>query len=387
VGVYILSVLSIAPTTSANTQARLARHAKLKLHQPEAPRAGNFVSRGILNVKHSLCLDGSAGVLSQIGIKVVTLTAAFLLITPFLPFYQNTEGSAVGGLEELNVTEQDPNSALATVMTEDGFLLKPSLETAESDRTSFNEVFAYSVEPGDTLSSIAERFGLKKETVMWENDLWNPNQVKTGITLKILPVDGVSHLVKKGETVASIAKKYKIDSKIIVKQNQLEDQSLVADTLLIIPGATRALPIPSFKGGGNAPALPPGSAFVAGGKMLWPTLTAARITQKFHRGHYAVDIANRARGPIYAAASGKVVLAKYGWDGGYGNYIILDHGNGMQTLYGHAEKLYVSEGQYVEKGQTIAWMGSTGHSSGPHVHFEVRINGVKYNPLNFLSQP
>src|SRR3989338_6578995 len=125
VGVYILSVLSITPTTSVNTQARLARHSKLKLHQPEAPRAGNFVSRGILNVKRSLCLDGSAGVLSQIGIKVVTLTLAFLLITPFLPFYQNTEGAAVGGLDKLNITEQDPDSALATVMTEDGFLLKP----------------------------------------------------------------------------------------------------------------------------------------------------------------------------------------------------------------------------------------------------------------------
>ena len=121
--------------------------------------------------------------------------------------------------------------------------------------------------------------------------------------------------------------------------------------------------------------------------LIWPTIKKARLTQGYRRGHYAVDIAIRSKAPIFAAASGKVIKAAYGWNGGYGNVVIVDHGNGMQTLYGHNEKLYVTVGQYVEQGQTIAWMGRSGRVYGPtgiHLHFEVRINGVKYNPMNFF---
>lgn len=342
------------------------------------------MTRSLGLVKRSLHLDGSGSLMAQVGVKVVTLTLAFLLITPFLPLYQTTEGSFLEGEDSfLELTEQDSESVLATVMTEDGFLLKPALDTVEGDRSGFNEIFAYTVEPGDTLSSVAQRFGLKKETIMWENNLWNPNQVKTGLTLKILPVDGVSHMVKKGQTLDAIAKKYKIDKTLLIKQNQLEDETFLADTLLIVPGAKKDLPIPSYAI--SAPALPPAGSFVAtGGRLFWPVEKGVRLTQGFKRNHAGIDLANRAKGPIYAAAAGKVIIARYGWNGGYGNHIILDHGNGMQTLYGHNEKLYVSEGQYVEQGQSIAWMGNTGRSSGPHVHFEVRINGVKYNPLNFF---
>jgi len=117
--------------------------------------------------------------------------------------------------------------------------------------------------------------------------------------------------------------------------------------------------------------------------MLWPTV-GHNITQYFSWHHTAVDIANHIGTPIYAAANGVVLIAQGGWNGGYGNTILLDNGNNMRTRYGHASKLLVSPGEKVSKGQIIALMGSTGNSTGPHLHFEVVIGGVKYNPLNYV---
>lgn len=336
-------------------------------------------------IKTLLQINSGNSTMAKLGTRVLALTAAFLLVTPFIPLYQNTEGQYTEGegIDIIEFTQQNPEFALADVMTEDGFLLKPALNTTETDRSNFNEVFAYTVEPGDTLSSVAQRFGLKKETIMWENNIWNPNSVRDGMTLKILPVDGVSHMVKKGQTLASIAKQYGVDKSLIVRQNQLEEDTAEVGSLLIVPGAKKALPTPSYVA--SAPGTAPAGNFTAsGGRLLWPVAAGTRLTQSFHRGHYALDLASKAKGPIYAAASGKVIKSKNGYNGGYGNYIIIDHGDGMQTLYAHNEKLYVTEDQYIDKGQTIAWMGSTGRSTGNHLHFEVRINGVKYNPMNFF---
>ena len=304
-------------------------------------------------------------------------------------FWQDDSGNYI------DFTGQATDSMLSDVMTEDGFLLKPALNSTEGDRSTANEIFAYAVEPGDTLSTIAQRFGIKKETLVMENDLWNVNSLKTGMTLKILPVDGISHVVKKGDTVDKIAKKYEVKSEDIIRQNQLENgQTLLADTALIIPGGKKIVAPPVVnpgrgKSGGNAPSNPSMFAYTGktGGRLIWPAGPGGKLTQGYHSGHYAIDIGNRARGPIYAAAAGKIIKASYGWNGGYGNYIIIDHGDGMQTLYGHNEKLYVTEGQYVDQGDTISWMGNSGRvygATGIHIHFEVRIKGVKYNPMNFF---
>ena len=112
------------------------------------------------------------------------------------------------------------------------------------------------------------------------------------------------------------------------------------------------------------------------------------FTQYFHPGHYAVDIQERGGGPIFAAEAGTVIRADYGWDGGYGNVIEIDHGNGLVTLYGHNKELYVKKGDHVTRGQNISWMGNTGRvfgATGIHVHFEVRVNGEKKNPLLYLK--
>lgn len=320
--------------------------------------------------------------LNQLAKRILGFTMAFLILTPFFPTY-----NAEGHFDHLQGHEDFAEYTISDVMTEDGFLLKPALNSVEGDRTGFSDIFVYTVESGDTLSIIAERFNLKKETLMAENNLWNPNKLKVGTKIKILPVDGLSHVVKEGETLEKIAKKYKVDLETIQKQNQIEEGSeLLAEAVLIVPGAKRAAPVyarttaPANVAGYSGPK-------AAVGRLIWPTGGNARLTQGYHRRHLALDIGSRSKGPIYAAANGKIIKARTGWNGGYGNMIIVDHGNGMQTLYGHNEKLYVTEGQYVEQGQTIAWMGNSGRVYGPtgiHLHFEVRINGVKYNPMNFF---
>ncbi len=315
-----------------------------------------------------------------------------MLLTAVSPL-QVTEGQYLAGesTDVLEYTDQSPEDALTAIMTEDGFLLKPALSTTTGDRTGQNDVFAYTVQSGDTLSVLAQRFGLKKETIVAENDLWGRETLRSGQILKILPVDGLSYQVKKGDTLEKIAQKFKVKKEALIVQNGLENETLSANDLLIVPGAVKAAPAPAslIARAGNAPSSSAGYDVAASavGKLLWPTAAGAKLTQGFRRGHYALDIASRARGPIYAAASGKVIKAAYGWNGGYGNYVIIDHGNGMQTLYGHNERLYVQEGQYVEQGQTVAWMGNSGRvygATGIHVHFEVRINGVKYNPMKFF---
>ncbi|MBU1682468.1 M23 family metallopeptidase [Patescibacteria group bacterium] len=336
----------------------------------------------------TLRLEVDNPIISRLTKRIVAFSVAFLIMSSFVPLYQFTEGYQMDGeMGIVEFTDQATDSALADIMTEDGFLLKPALNSTIGDRTTANEIFAYEVEYGDTISSVAERFGITKETLVMENDLWNTNYLRSGMIINVLPVDGISHLVKEGDTLDKVAKKYEIEKETIITQNQLEEgEELLAGTALIIPGAKRSQPVYV------ASAAPSNIASYnyngpSTGRLIWPTLTKATVTQGFRSGHYAVDIANRDKGPIFAATGGKVIKADYGWNGGYGNEIIIDHGNGMQTLYAHNEKLYVTVGQYVEQGQTIAWMGNTGRvygATGIHLHFEVRINGVKYNPMNFF---
>ena len=395
--VYSLSFPPI-DKNKANLEARLARHAKLETQAPPSNTSSpvatgkkSLFSWPVEKLQRAMGISCEHSGMSRLVRRIVAVSVVFFVLSSFGPMYNLTEGN-FGYYEDVNDIDfvgEPTDSILADIMTEDGFILKPALNSTEGDRSTANEIFAYEVEPGDTLSSIAQRFGIKKETLTMENDLWNANKLRTGMTLKILPVDGISHLVKKGDTVEKIAKKYKVEAEDIMRQNQLEEgETLLADSALIIPGGKRAVTVPAIYNN-TAPSSPTTYSYSGGGsgRLIWPTLGSAKLTQGFHGGHYAIDIGNRNKGPIFAAAAGRVIKASYGWNGGYGNYIIIDHGNGMQTLYGHNEKLYVTEGQYVDQGQTISWMGRSGRVYGPtgiHVHFEVRINGVKYNPMNFF---
>lgn len=370
-----------------NQDARRERHAKLK-KQNSNKQNNRFESiQAQSKVVHSEDL-----IKKRFLRRVSALCASFMLVSPFVSNFQLTHGVEYynEGFDLVEFTDQSADFTLADVMTEDGFLLKPAINSADGDRSGYSDIFMYTVEPGDTLSTIAESFNLKKETLMAENNIWNPNRLRVGAQIKVLPVDGLSHKVKKGETIDKIAKTYKVEPEKIISQNQIEEDAAIAtNQVLIIPGAKRTAPSPKPTTAIASNSAPGSAAAYAGpkaeGRLIWPTV--GKLTQGYHRYHTALDIANRAKGPIYAAASGKVIKVATGWNGGYGNHIIIDHGNGMHTLYAHNEKLYVTNGQYVEQGQTIAWMGRTGRVYGPtgiHLHFEVRINGVKYNPMNFF---
>lgn len=254
------------------------------------------------------------------------------------------------------------------------------------DRT---EIIEYAVRNGDTISSIAEYFGISVNTILWENNLTARSYIKPGDRLRILPKTGVTHTVARGESLASIAKKYDVEANDILTLNNLANANQIrVGESLIIPGARKVVDravastgrtsrsLAQIITGQKAPSKP-----VAGAKMNWPT--QGRITQYYSWSHNGLDIANKVGTPIYATAAGTVVEAA--WNaGGYGYYIVIDHGNGVKTRYAHLSKFACSVGDEVSKGENIGYMGSTGRSTGPHCHFEVMVYGKRYNPLSYL---
>lgn len=245
------------------------------------------------------------------------------------------------------------------------------------------EVIDYVVQVGDNPWIIAEKFGLSVSTVLWENKLGLYSTIRPGQKLTILPVSGVSHTISKGDTLEKIAKKYKASADEIKQLNEIEDETeLALGSKLVIPGGKKYVaPRPAVTQRREV-VVPPSIAAKPGGKMLWPT-NSQRITQYFKWRHAGLDIGNKMREPIYAAESGVVEIA--GWKGGgWGRTVLINHGNGLKTRYAHATKVLVSPGEQVEKGKVIALVGSTGRSSGPHLHFGVYVNGRPVNPLKYL---
>lgn len=250
---------------------------------------------------------------------------------------------------------------------------------ADVDRHDENngQISIYVVREGDSYASIGKMFDVSVNTILWANNLAKGSKLTIGQTLVILPVSGVKHVVKKGDTIASIAKKYKADPDEIRSYNGLDSDVLAVDSTVIVPDgeipapkiATR--PATSKLRGGGGPAFD--------GYYAAP-LSGYRKTQGLH-GYNGVDlVAYQGRGaPVMAAADGTVIIARSGgYNGGYGSYVVIQHSNGTQTLYGHLQNVFVSSGQVVTQGQLVGTMGNSGRSSGPHLHFEVR--GAK-NPF------
>jgi LysM repeat protein len=243
---------------------------------------------------------------------------------------------------------------------------------AQPDSTTIS---VYTVHKGDSLAGIAKMFGVTSNTIIWANDLKGP--IKEGQELVILPIAGVRHTVAKGDTIASLAKKYKADAEEIVQYNALAPgQSLAVGDLIIVPDGeivTAPTPAPKPKSsgtkgnplrGGGGPSIP--------GYYSWPVMGGV-LTQGLH-GYNGVDIGASTGTGVIAAADGVVIIANGSgaWNGGYGNYIVIRHDNGTQTLYGHLSRVLISSGSYVNQGSTIGLVGSTGKSTGSHLHFEVR---------------
>jgi murein DD-endopeptidase MepM/ murein hydrolase activator NlpD len=241
------------------------------------------------------------------------------------------------------------------------------------------EPSTYIVQPGDTVIGIADSFGISVETVMWANDLWDPDSLQIEDELVILPVSGVLHRIGDGDNVNYLALVYDVAAEEIVEFNGLVDPDmLVVGDRLVVPNGT----IPPGRGAGSSRGDRPAPVPVATGSFRWPA--GGYISQYFgENGHSGLDIAAQWGAPIYAADTGVVVTAlKLGT--GYGWYLVIDHENGYRTLYSHMSEFYVDYGERVVKGEVIGLIGSTGLSTGPHLHFEIFQNGVRVNPLNFL---
>ncbi len=285
------------------------------------------------------------------------------------PSYVKAETQSVSALQAVNNIDPHPYIDDSDKIIAGHALIsdkRPTLEAVSGDSSS-DQISVYVVREGDTLSSIADMFDVTENTIRWANNL-SGKTVREDQQLIILPISGVKYTVKKGDSLKSITSSFHGDGDEILSYNNLEDASdLKVGLQIIIPHGEigpSVKPKPKSSGGTLVNKSTPGyfTRPVNGGKR----------TQGVH-GHNGIDIGSSLGTPILAAAGGKVLIAKEGgWNGGYGNYVVISHSNGMQTLYAHLNSVSVVPGADISQGNVIGTMGSTGRSTGVHVHFEVR---------------
>ncbi len=321
--------------------------------------------------------------LSPLNYGVDTINTNNLADTSSLTGVVSGMGTISGVESSFELQEQAPLEDQATVAVKD------KIDT--ENRKSIEE---YTVQEGDTLYGIAQKFGLSINTILWANNLSVNSVLRPGDKLTILPVDGVKYTVKSGDTLSRIASKYNVEQDKIESYNGLESGDVLSiGQELIIPGGTqiaattstskaisRIISKPSTSTSSSSSAAQISSGASAG-SMIWPTDLHV-ITQYFSWKHNGLDIDCYYDNDNYAAAAGYVTIA--GWRGGYGYLVEIDHGNGIKTRYGHHAALYVKQGDYVYQGQPIGRCGTTGNSTGTHLHFEVIVNGVRRNPLEYI---
>jgi murein DD-endopeptidase MepM/ murein hydrolase activator NlpD len=302
------------------------------------------------------------------------------------------------------ISPRDTDNQETTPIQNGNMLTKPKQIAISNNGTSTEattiterrEITTYTVKAGDTISTIARRFHLNVNTILWANNLGAFSIIRAGDDLSILPSDGFLYTVKRGDTIGKLAQIYELSAEKIIASNNLSTAGTISiGQKLIIPGTKKSESNTRSNIRNTAQASYSGlevikdivsanRPIVSSNKMVWPTV-GHRITQYFSWKHNGLDIGNKIGTPIYAADSGVVEISQGGYNGGYGNTIVINHGGGKKTRYGHASKLLVKKGAEVEKGQLIALMGSTGRSTGSHLHFEVIINGSRYNPLNYIK--
>lgn len=354
------------------------------------------------------------------------LLAAFILLVAWglRSIYQRAQAAA--GTQPLALTapisdQQAAAASLATPIVDlpeyapsleaalgEGIERGASLHTDVPSRPRL-QVVKYTVQAGDTVFGVAEKFGLKPETILWANQFVlgdNPHNLRPGQELNILPVNGTYHRWSAGDGLNAVAKFFSVKPEDIVEfpGNGLDPDTLgdysrpniVAGTWLVIPGGSREFV------NWSAPEIPrdnPGVAKVLGagacgsvangaigaGVFVWPANNHFLSGFDYNPGanHAGIDVDGETGDPVYAVDNGVVVYA--GWnDWGYGNMVVINHGNGWQTLYAHLDQYYVQCGQSVYMTNIIGALGNTGNSTGSHLHFEMMYNGTKVNPHDYL---
>ncbi len=307
---------------------------------------------------------------------------------PLRTISQSSEFSLQNGL-----SSAAPVVAADYVISQDSFTpdLSSSIQRVADPITTVQNrqrqnIEIYTVQSGDTVLGIAAQFGINPETIQWANPGLesNPDLLRIGDPLTILPVDGVLHTVVSGDTLSSIAAKYKVEATdmVALDLNGLEsmDTPLTVGIKIVVPGGQKtfvAQQVMVYNG-----PIPQG-AFKGAGTFVWPV--SGQVTQEYWGGHRAVDIGGFIGASVKAADSGYVIAASSGWNSGYGNMVMIDHGNGFVSLYGHLSSIFVRQGESVSVGQQVGALGNTGNSTGPHLHFEIRYQGIPRNPFGYLQ--
>jgi len=292
----------------------------------------------------------------------------------------------------------------AAVSADSAIQRRPTLHTNIPNRPSL-QVKTYTIDRGDSIFELANRFNVKPETILWANyDQLNdnPDLIAVGMQLAIPPVDGVLHRWQPGDTLENFAAQDEalLDDILSFSGNQIDlvERQVSPDALIMVPGGHREFrqwlipTIPRGQAGVSRSVYGEGAceggydgAYGTGG-FIWPAGNHSLSGNDYWSGHLGIDIAAGEGATIYAADSGVVVFS--GWStGGYGNTVIIDHGNGYQTLYGHLSSTAARCGQSVSQGGTIGYSGSTGNSTGAHLHFEVRYQGGFVSPWYVLPAP
>ncbi|NLE77059.1 MAG: M23 family metallopeptidase [Chloroflexi bacterium] len=254
-----------------------------------------------------------------------------------------------------------------------------------SDPQQRTEIIEYVVRAGDTVYDLAERFGVAPETIIGANAALagRPDRLQVGQVLQILPLDGVYYTIRSGDTLSGLSQRFGVSVDVIVDcpLNRLPDaESLKIGQTVVIPGATAAPAAPVRT---VARVAAPADAVTGSGSFAWPLQGV--ISQRYRAGHRALDISAPKGTTVRAADDGFVVQTAWE-DNGYGHCIIIDHGDGVRTRYAHLSAFLVSAGDSVSQGQPIGEVGTSGWATGPHLHFEIIINGTQQDPLTLLPR-
>ena len=378
----------------------------------------------LLMIWENLSRAGLGEIVFRLGTHLFSIAAILVVIWVMRAFYLSAQQESIStprqaalaaALPSPTPTEKPPDLPVFSNIGQSFMEGIPRLVVMHTDLPTHprNGVITYTVQTGDTIFGIAEKYNLKPQTILWGNyytlaDV--PDRLQPGQVLNILPMDGTYHKWSAGEGLNGVAKGYNVKPEDIINYagnhldpntiGNLSHPNIAPGTMLVVPGGHRAFvswsaPFIGRQDPAQAKILGPGfcgtivDGVIGTGSFVWPANAHYLSGYDYspETNHPAIDIAGHLGDPIYAADNGVIVYA--GWNNwGYGNVVVIDHGNGWQTLYGHQSVIAVGCGQSVMQGSIIGYFGSTGNSSGPHLHFEMSNETYgKVNPHNFLPAP